>query len=296
MVPLRRIRIPVSGREAWPGTGSQWHGLPARIGFGPRGERLALFQSRVREDRMLAHRLDGDHPVVVLDDMPHLEAVQPLPDGKVLLIGRHRTVGRENAQIRDADGRLITSAFVGHDPRHVLTTPSGSTWIGYGETADDDLGLHKLVRLDDELRPQWWYPYASERPDLPTVFDVYALNVTGETAWCYAYTDFHLVQAFGDTVTDLGPAPPGGARAVVVDGGRGALVGGYGPEHDVIRPFHLRPGGFEVGAPVGRLVLPEGDDVGALGLTARGADLYARSGNSSLYRVTLEELLDGPRA
>lgn len=273
-----------------------WGYRPLAIGTGPGDVTLALVRSLDRKDRVLVHHVGRKDSAVILEGALQATFVQPLPDGRVLLVAARGAPGTDNAQVWDSAGRLVASAFVGDAIEHVLTTPAGSIWVGYFDEASDELGMRKFVRFDDQLRPQWWYPYSSERPDLPDVFDVMALNVHGETALCYAYTGFHLVQAHANAVTDLGPTGVRGAHAVVVEGARGALVGGYGVEHDVVTPIALRPGGgVDVGAPVGRLVLPDGRDCPRLRFTARGAELTAVEGNDARYRISLDELLDGPR-
>ncbi|GEL98999.1 hypothetical protein CTE05_25460 [Cellulomonas terrae] len=255
-----------------------------------------LVRSRDREDRVLVHRVGGVAPAVVLEGAVPASFAQPLPGGRVLLVAARGEPGTDNAQVWDSAGQLVASAFVGDAIAQVLATPAGSIWIGYFDEARDEIGMRQLVRFDGTLRPEWWYPFPSERADLPNVFDVMALNVHEETALCYAYKGFHLVRVQSDSVTDLGPTGVRGASAVVVDGARGAFVGGWGVEYDLVTPFALRPGGgVDVGAPVGRLVLPDGRDCARLRLTSRGAEMAAVDGGGNRYRVSLDELLDGPR-
>ncbi|MCR6688816.1 hypothetical protein [Cellulomonas sp.] len=114
--------------------------------------------------------------------------------------------------------------------------------------------------------------------------------MSGEAALCYAHTDFHLVSVRAGSVADLGPTGVKGAQAVLIDGPRGAFVGGYGADHDLITPFWLRAGGIDVGAPVGRLVLPDGREMNRLRFTARGAELHVTDDHGLRYRVTLVEM------
>lgn len=291
MVPLSRPARAGTRQDDWPDART-WSHVPEVVGIGPGGELLGLFQSRDREDRTLVSSLDGEGSVVVLEGTLPASVVQPLPGGRILLVGGRAAGGTVNAQVWDGSGRLVASAFMGDAIAHVLTTPAGSVWIGYFDEALDELGAHKLVRFDDELRPQWSYPVRSERPDLPDVFDVYSLNVSAEVALCYAYDDFHLIRAHADSVTDLGSAGVRGAQAVLIDGPRGAFIGGYGPDHDLITPFRLGQDGVDVGTPVGRLVLPDGRELSRPRFTARGAELHVVVDRVYRYRVTLEELLD----
>lgn len=293
MIPVHRTSDWLVGCERWPRT-EKWDHRGLVIGVGADSGVLVLVPSRESGDRMLVHRVGSKNASVVLDGALRADFVQPLPGGRTLLVAARAEPGTSNAQVWDDAGRLVASAFVGDAIEHVLTTAAGSIWVGYFDEASDELGLHKLVRLDSNLRPQWCYPHSSER-DLPWVFDVVALNVHGETALCYAHADFHLVQVQADSVTDLGPTGVRGARAVVVDGFRGALIGGYGAEYDLVTPFAVQPGGrLDVGAPIGRLVLPDGRERDRLRFTARGAELTATDDGLVRYRVSVDELLDGP--
>lgn len=293
MVPLRHRSLRDSrGLPEWAG----WKGEPAAIGFGPEGDRLDLYASADHADRARIHPVGTSGRDVDLDGALRARWVQPLPGGHTLLVGaRGRDQEGATAQVWDGEGHLVASAFIGNCFEHVLTTSGGSIWLGYFDEAGDELGLRKLVRLGPDLRPEWWYPFPSEQPGLPDVFDVFALNVVGESAYCYAYTDYHLIRVEGDEVVDLGPAGVLGANAVVIDGERGAFIGGYGPEHDVITPFTVGPDGVRAGDPVGRLVPADSREAGLLRLTTRGPDLHAVTTWGSVYGITLEELLDGER-
>lgn len=289
MVPLRRTDSPLS-HTRWPDPMS-WRSAHL-VGVGPDGDALAVAPSVGSPGRVLAVRDDGT--ATVLDGALAASFVQPLPQGRTLLVGARSDHGVPNAQVWDADGNLLVSAFVGDAVEHVLTTPDGSTWVGYFDEATDEIGGRKLVRFGTDLTVRWAYPYPTEEPDLPVVFDVYALNVDGETAWCHAYYSHHLLRVDDDTVTDLGPTGLTSTRAVLVRGDRGAFVGTRDGA-DLVMPFHLGPGGVEVGAPTARLVLPDGRECQRLRWAAHGDVLHAVTEHQQVLRVTLDELLDGPR-
>lgn len=118
----------------------------------------------------------------------------------------------------------------------------------------------------------------------PDIFDCYALNVTGETAWTCAFTDFHLVSAQGDRVTDHGPAPHQGAHLLLVDGPVAALVGRPGPEYDLITVF-----GQPLDRPPRRLVQPDGMELRITGSAGRGPELHIVD-RISWYRTDLDQL------
>ncbi|MFC8192149.1 Imm10 family immunity protein [Cellulomonas sp. NPDC057328] len=290
MVPLRR-----DGRRVRTGGDvGDWAARPDAVGVGPDGEVVEVRRDASDHRRSAVWRTGDAAPPVVLVGALRASWVQPLPQGRVLLVGAGDDPDVD-AEVWDADGRRVAAGRLGGARAHVLATPSGATWIGYGDEAGSALGLHKLVRVGADLAPQWVHPLPVDASHLPDVFDVYALNVVGEAAYCYAYTSFHLVRVEGDTVADLGPVDVVGARAVLLDGARGALVGGYRGRHDVVTPFEITPDGVRTYDPVGRLVDLDGGDVRDLRLVARGDHLYALHRDGRRRVVTLEQLLDGRR-
>ena len=56
-------------------------------------------------------------------------------------------------------------------------------------------------------------------------------------AYCGPYKSFHLISVHGDRARDHGPAPVRGAHRLLADGDRAVLIGGFGPEYDVITRF-----------------------------------------------------------
>ncbi|GAB7049037.1 hypothetical protein [Catenuloplanes indicus] len=174
----------------------------------------------------------------------------------------------------------------------MLTTAGGAVWAAYFDeaTGDDGLGSRGLVRFDDTLAVSWTYPYDAE----PEILDCHALTVAGETPWHYAYTTFHIGSVRNRAPEDHGPAPHHGAYALLVSGRDGALIGGYGPEHDLVTPLRLGPGGIE-GGQARRLIFPDGGglhDVNRAQLFTRGADLHVFHDNG-WWRASLDELTAG---
>lgn len=163
-------------------------------------------------------------------------------------------------------------------------------WIGYFDealTGESPEG-HGLVRFGADLQPEWLYPW---RTALPRVDDCEAMNVTGETVVVCAYSDHHLITVTGQVATDLGPAPHRGARALLLEGNVGVLIGGYGPDHDLVTPFELSAEGpMQVGQQ-GRVVLPGGFDVQRVTWTCREGEAWALIGDTR-YRLNLSRVLD----
>ncbi|MFV2104567.1 hypothetical protein [Micromonospora sp. LOL_024] len=216
--------------------------------------------------------------------------VQPLPDGAILLVDA-RSRGGPNAEIWAADGTRLRQGHLGDAIENVLTTPSGAIWVGYFDEAMGGAGpqVHGLARFAPDLEPGWVYP---QRADLPPIDDCYALNVAGERAWSCAYTAFHLVAVDNDQAIDYGMAPQRGAAALLTDGSTGAMVGGYGPEYDLVTPFHIVEDRTVTAGGQCRLVLPDGLEVRERRIYGRGTELHVFIGRS-WYRVDLAQVTRG---
>ncbi len=187
---------------------------------------------------------------------------------------------------------MESQGHLGDAIEHILTTQAGAVWVGYFDEAIGSPGPagHGLARFSDRLEAAWLYP-TGPQATLPPIDDCYSLNVVGEVAYCYAYSDFHLVEAHGNRVNDLGPVPYAGASALLIDGDGGALISGYGPDYDVVTPLCIRAQSIEVAGESKRIVMPDGLEVGTpRRLFCRGPDLhvFVRSG---WYRLGLDDLL-----
>jgi hypothetical protein len=266
---------------------------PQAVGVGPDNQAYAVWASRDGSGQRLVTVHDGGRqPVrsVRLDGCLEPSFVQPLPDGSILLV-RARSRGGPNAEIWTADGNRVRQGDLGDAIENVLTTPCGAIWAGYFDEAMGGHGPqgHGLARFTLDLEPAWVYPH---RADLQPIADCYALNLAGETAWSCAYTAFHLVAVRDDQPIDHGVAPLRGADALVTDGSTGALIGGYGPEYDLVTPFRMVEDRV---VPVGgsrRLVLPDGLEVRERRTYGRGTELHVFV-QQSWYQVDLAQLING---
>lgn len=259
-----------------------------------------------RTERPVAARVSTYHPspgheVEIRDLEIGFPTVQPLPEGRALIVGarcRWRPEGAErNAIVVDADGRLVADGILGDGIGEVLTTPSGQIWVGYfdegvfgnygwGAPGPAPIGSHGIVRFSSELSATWHYPYDAEGG---AIADIYALNVVGETAWSCYYTDFPIVRIESDAITTW-RGGPSGAKALIVDGSRCVLIGGYGPERDRVLIGSLTPEGF-VPEASGVLSLPGRAKAGRRRLVARGAELHAFVG-PRWYKIAVADLVE----
>jgi hypothetical protein len=214
--------------------------------------------------------------------------VQPLPGGKVL-IACARTEGTGNAEVWAGSGRPEHAGLIGDAVGHLLTTPSGAIWAAYFDEGIYGTGpsVHGLVRFGPDLTIDWAYP----QRDLPRIDDCYALNVSGETASICAYDLFRLITVTGDQVRDHGQAPRRGASRLLTAGDRAALIGGYGPEYDLITPLRITPTGIIADGPQHRLVQPDGLEIPRGRAICRGPDLHLFPRDSAAwYRLSLDEI------
>jgi hypothetical protein len=259
-----------------------------------------------RTDRPVAAR------VVVYNPLPVREVaisglrlgypmVQPLPDDRTLIVGArcrwHAEGPERNAVIVDADGRLIAEGTLGDGIEAVLATPSGRIWVGYfdegvfgnfgwGGPGPEPIGSHGIVCFASNLVAAWRYPYDA---DGGSIADAYSMNVDGETAWSSYYTDFPLVRIQSDVITTW-RGGPAGARALIVDGSRCALIGGYGEDRNRVLVGSLTADRF-VPEWSGLLTLPDGTELGRCRLVARGVELHVFAEND-WYKIAVADLAE----
>jgi hypothetical protein len=293
MVAVRRHAVlRPSPEDPW------WHRSPRAVGIGPEGEALALWDHQAADVRLLSRHRPGSAAGegTLLKGARPASFVQPLPDYQVVLVdarSRGGSRGGETAEVRDGAGDWIRGGHLGDAVEHVLATPRGRSWVGYFEAAACGRGLggHGLVRFGPDLQPDWRYPLDA---NLPRIDDCEALNVSGETAHASVYNADHLVRVSGETATDLGETLRPGAGALLIDGDRAAMIGGYGAEYDLVTPVNIRPDGVHVAGPQTRLVFPDGMELRDARLTCRGPELHVTS-RASWYRADLADLHPGTR-
>ncbi|MFH9202068.1 hypothetical protein ACH4KO_31475 [Streptomyces anulatus] len=200
---------------------------------------------------------------------PHLDR---LPDGG-FVVAASRTRRYEDAnqvQVFDALGRETSSFSVGDAIEHLLVDEDGHIWVGHFD--ENPAG----IRLWSATGRLIW---TSDDAHIPGLFDCYALNVSGTTAWACPYTDFPLVEIRPDR-TDR---PVGvrenrirGAKAVAVHGDRVAFYGGYRDEQDRLAHGELTETSVEP-TDVGLLTLPDGSVLGRRRVVGRGSRIYVQA-------------------
>lgn len=253
------------------------HGELVNASIGPDGELIALWRTRSG-----AFRVTGSVEL----DLPNLDLayplVQPLSNGRVLLVGARARRNEKNAMVFDADGNLVADGAFGDGIEHVFTTSDDHAWVGYFDEGvfGDDGGpaRHGLVRFDPAFQPDWHFPLHG----LPPIYDCYALNVTDRAVWTSYYSDkFPLVQVKAGQ-TRSWRIDIEGARAVAVAGASVALFGGYGLDAERLAVGRLEGERLQV-VEQHTLRLPVSGPSHVIG---RGPDLHAITGRD-WYRWSL---------
>jgi hypothetical protein len=277
---------------------------PLAVGVGPDDIAVTAWPPPAGEHGVVVTSHDGNGPYSteryrsqVLPTVSTIEIatsltvshIQPMPGGKIL-IARARTRGTDNAEVWAGNGRPEHAGLIGDAIEHLLTTPSGAIWAGYfdeGIFGTKPPAVHGLVRFTPDLTIDWAYP----QRERPVIDDCYALNVTGETATMCAYSAFHLITVIGDQVRDHRQVPRRGAHRLLTAGERAALIGGYGPEYDLITPLRITPTGVVPHGPQRRLVQPDGLEIPRGRAICRGPDLHLFPRDSTAwYRLSLDDI------
>ncbi|MFF3013699.1 hypothetical protein [Streptomyces sp. NPDC057939] len=216
---------------------------------------------------------DGDVELTELSGVrgrrPYLDR---LPDGGfVVAVSRTRRYEEaKQVQVFDVLGRETSSFSVGDAIEHLLVDEAGHIWVGHFD--ENPVGIRRWSATG---RLVW----TSDGARIPGLFDCYALNVSGTTAWACPYTDFPLVEIRPDrpdrpvTVWTNGIR---GAHAVAVHGDRVAFYGGYGEEGDRLAHGRLTETSVEP-RDVGLLTLPDGSAPGRRRIVGRGSRIYVQA-------------------
>jgi hypothetical protein len=200
---------------------------------------------------------------------PHLDR---LPDGGfVVAASRARRYEDANqVQVFDALGRETSSFSVGDAIEHLLVDEAGRIWVGHFD--ENPVGIRRWSATG---RLGW----TSDDARIPGLFDCYALNVSGTTAWACPYTDFPLVEIRPDRTH--GPVRVWanrvrGAKAVAVHGERVAFYGGYGDGRDQLAHGEITETSVET-TDICLLTLPDGSAPGRRRVVGRGSRIYVQA-------------------
>jgi hypothetical protein len=218
--------------------------------------------------------------------------IQLLPDGAVLIVSarcRRYPDGTHdlNARIYDSQGQPREEFLLGDGIQHVQADRKGNIWVGYfdegvygnygwggaGDAAP--VGASGLVCFDAKGQKSWEY---GPVPGVDVISDVYALNVFGDEAWAYYYTDFPLVRIASDRTVSVWTTETSGARSFAIGNGVVLLFGGYSPSKTACRLLRLNKDDATVDADIS-LLLTEGGDLSHANVIGRGNILHVFVGD-----------------
>jgi hypothetical protein len=191
-----------------------------------------------------------------------------LPDGHWVIASRRCGADDENAYVLSSKGDLLRRFSLGDAINHLQCDTSGAIWVGYFDEARE---LQGLVKFDGHGRALW--RSGLDDAEAIDIFDCYALNVDGTTAWSCYYVDFPIVRIEQTRRTRIWRGSLTGVQALAVDHDLAFLAGGYeekenrlvlvdlsGEEARVIEQF--------------RFDVPESADAGARLFQARNQTLH----------------------
>ncbi|MEU8118704.1 hypothetical protein AB0C21_08335 [Spirillospora sp. NPDC049024] len=242
--------------------------------------------------------------MITIGDFPLAHpSVQPLPDGRVLAVGaraRWRQDGPDrNAIIYSADGTALAAETLRDGIEHVFTTGTGHVWVGYfdegvygnygwgGPDGPAPIGSCGLARFSPDLEIDRRFPYPPDNP-WGAISDCYALNVDADTAWTCYYTHFPIVRVHDGELTGW-DGDGEAAHALITDGSRIALYGGYGPDRDRLIAGRLTDDQMR-STGEHRVVLPNGHRLPKEArVIGRGPDLHILT-SADWYRLDLSDV------
>jgi hypothetical protein len=252
-----------------------------------------------------------DHLVRIAAMPLMLPMVQPLPDGRVVLVSRvcewRPLRPDKNAIVYSAEGEPEAEGTLGDGIEHLRTTLAGYIWAGYADTGifgnngwghpgARPVGWPGVVGFSDSLRVDWRYPVEGLGP----IDDCEAMTVTEESLWVWCYGDYQLalIDDRGSRVRvwenamrgSLHRVPAYGAKGLLTEGDVVALVGGYAGRktHDRILTARLQDQ-LEPERSL-RLAMPDGSPLPEHAqMAGHGSDLNVFVGDQWL-RIGLEDL------
>jgi hypothetical protein len=206
--------------------------------------------------------IEADRPLSVFDGRCEQAAIE-LPvrfrdrldrfaDGRWLIVAARTADRRANAQVRSANGALVSEFWIGDGIEHVRCAPDGSIWAGYFDegvfSLDRDADGNPspsgagVARFGAEGAVLWRYPVVG---DPPRIDDCYAMTLDGPTVWVCAYSSFALTRIQDGAVRSWA-SPFTGVTALAIDGEHAVLAGGYDGERDRIALVRLARSEVEV--------------------------------------------------
>lgn len=230
-----------------------------------------------------------------------------LPNGDILVVGSRCEYSvnagpEKNARVYDHKGALLREFTLGDGIAKVQVDEAGEIWVsyfdegifgnlGWGESGprSNPLGFAGLARFDERGNKLWDY---EPPPGFGWMADCYALNVCSSGAWAYYYTAFDLVHLSKSGKVRAWHTDRSGGHAVVTDGWRAILFGGYGGARSACVALRLGEKNRADAVADIELRLPKGVALADAMVIGCGDALHVVHGEEA-YRFRLGDLLSG---
>ncbi|MEU0547049.1 hypothetical protein [Micromonospora sp. NPDC005979] len=131
---------------------------PEAVGVGPDGTAFAVWSHRTASRRKQVTWHAGGNGVRIVGAIDvetdlRVSFVQPLPEGRVLLVAARAGSGVTNGEVWTYDGDLEHRGHLGDAIEELQTTPSGKVWAGYfdeGALGGSGSEGHGLARFNQD--------------------------------------------------------------------------------------------------------------------------------------------------
>ncbi|MEO0425134.1 MAG: hypothetical protein AAF184_22555 [Pseudomonadota bacterium] len=233
------------------------------------------------------YRIDAES--CTCTDLPALDITFPMvdvfPDGHIILAGARSSWRAPddvdlNGAIVSPSGELVRRILLGDGIQHLAVDRLGRIWVGYfdegicgnfgwGGPGPDPVGASGLVCFAPDGSRLWEFPFASE-PEV--IDDCYAMNVFGDSAYFYFYSDFSLCHAASDHTLQYWQTGLSGCSELAVLNDWAMFNGQYDDPPNTIYSLTLATGAAPR-ARKGVLRLPDGDRSAEIGWIGRGDSL-----------------------
>jgi len=232
---------------------------------------------------------------------PRYPKLQRTGGGEFLIVDSRCTAIEDgspdkNASVFGPDGTLRRAFTLGDGIEDVQVSADDSVWVSYfdegifgnwGWKVAGELGLEPiapagLIRTDADGSVTWRY---APPEGIGSISDCYALNVDGDAAWAYYYTNFPLVRIGLDGLIVAWRSGVSGAKAFAIAGDQVLFFGGYEARRTALTLARIGGDALEDHEDID-LDLPGADSLSHAAVVGRGSAIHAFVGRR-WYRLDL---------
>lgn len=176
--------------------------------------------------------------------------IDRFPDGRILVVGaraeRYADGSHDlNGLVFALDGGLERRILLGDGIKDVMCDGTGRIWVSYfdegvygnlgwhGPDGPAPIGAAGLACFDEEGTILWNFEATDGADRRRYIDDCYAMNVKGDMAWIYFYSDFDLCRIDRGFRTRLCATDLSGCHALAVHGNQVLLTGQYDDTPDI---------------------------------------------------------------